>query len=214
MPTRDRRRSRGDTSSDETDSTGRAGSSGSSSSSSSSSYTPPPSPSRRDSSTAGSSGGSSGGSSSPDRTETVRAEFTPPPSPERRDSSTVGSSPDSSESRVDASEVSVGDFQQFEARNPVTRDASRTSVGDMQAIEANTVTDSDIERSARTQAAESDPLRDPGDFVADVDIDSDGSRSVDVRRRNRPFFERQRQALGFDTPEESRIRGGLRSRSQ
>ncbi|MCQ4334643.1 hypothetical protein KM295_14380 [Natronomonas sp. F2-12] len=62
---------------------------------------------------------------------------------------------------------------------------------------------------ARRQAAAQDPLRDPEDFVADT-----SGEDVSVRRRARPFFEDQREALGLNPPEESSIRRRLRSGSR
>lgn len=70
------------------------------------------------------------------------------------------------------------------------------ALGEFQDSQGGDITDQEL----RERAAEDDPLRDADDFVVD-----DG----EVRRRAAPFFEEQREALGFDTPEESRIRRGL-----
>jgi hypothetical protein len=61
---------------------------------------------------------------------------------------------------------------------------------------------------ARQQAAADAPLREPDDFVADT-----SGEEVSVRRRARPFFEDQREALGLNPPEESGIRRRLRGAS-
>lgn len=64
----------------------------------------------------------------------------------------------------------------------------------------------DVEQQIRTAAAEDAPLREPEDFV----VEAGGG----VRRRARPFFEDQREALGLNPPEESSIRRRLRSGSR
>jgi hypothetical protein len=61
------------------------------------------------------------------------------------------------------------------------------------------------EEELREQAAADDPLRDAEDFVVE-----DGQ----VRRRARPFFEEQREALGLNPPEESTVRRELREGSE
>lgn len=73
--------------------------------------------------------------------------------------------------------------------NPFVDDASRSR---------------DRNEDLREAAAADDPLRDPEDFVVE-----DG----EVRRRAAPFFEDQREALGLNPPEESRVRRGLQEAS-